>query len=93
MISTRLWENFSMIDSIQISGFTCRRRRIERCAKGSRQTNAYTLTHVGVDAVGHEFGLPIRGNEGDRAVALEARKADTLVELHVLHHHRLSFVT
>lgn len=29
MISTRLWENFSMTDSIQISGLTCRQRKGE----------------------------------------------------------------
>lgn len=29
MISTRLWENFSMTDSIQISGLTYRQRKKE----------------------------------------------------------------
>lgn len=29
-------------------------------------------TNVGVDAVGHEFRLPVRRDEGDRSVALKA---------------------
>lgn len=48
---------------------------------------------MGVDTVGHEFGFPVGRNEGDRSVTLKARETDTLVELHVLHHHGLSFVT
>lgn len=50
-------------------------------------------TNMGVDAVGHEFRLPIWRNEGDCSVTVEARETDTLVELHVLHHHCLSLVT
>lgn len=46
-----------------------------------------------VDAVGHEFRLPIRRNEGDRSVTLKARETNALVELHVLHRHRFAFVT
>lgn len=46
-----------------------------------------------VDAVGHELRLPVGRNEGDGSVALKAREPDALVELDVLHHHRLAFVT
>lgn len=48
---------------------------------------------MGVDAVGHEFRLPVWRNEGDCSITLKAGETDTLVELHILHHHCLSFVT
>lgn len=50
-------------------------------------------TDVRVDAVRHELGLPVRRDEGDGAVALEAGQTDALVELDVLHRHRLALVT
>ena len=50
-------------------------------------------TDVCVDAVGHELRLPVWRDEGDGAVALEAGQTDTLVELDILHGHRLALVT
>ena len=38
---------------------------------------------MSVEAIGHELKLSIRRDEGDRAVVLKARQADTLVELHI----------
>lgn len=40
---------------------------------------------LGVEAVGHELELAVRGDEGYRAVILEAGESDALVELDVLH--------
>lgn len=40
-------------------------------------------THVGVEAIGHELKLSIRGDEGDCPVVLEARETNALVELHI----------
>lgn len=40
---------------------------------------------LGVEAVGHEFELAVRGDEGDGAVVFESRQANALVELDVLH--------
>lgn len=50
-------------------------------------------TNMSVDAVGHEFRLPIWRDEGDCSVTLKARETYALVELHIFHHHCLPFVT
>ena len=50
-------------------------------------------TDVCVNSVGHELRLPVRRDEGDGAVTLEAGQTDTLVELDILHCHRLALVT
>ena len=44
-------------------------------------------THVCVEAVGHELKLPVRGDEGDGAVVLEAGQTHALVELDVFQLH------
>lgn len=49
-------------------------------------------TNMSIDTVGHQLRLSIRRNEGDSPVALETRESDALMELHILHHHRLPFV-
>lgn len=48
---------------------------------------------MGVDAVGHQFRLPVWRDEGDCTVALKTRETDTLVELNIFHHHCLPLVT
>lgn len=50
-------------------------------------------TYVSIDTVGHQLRLSIRRNEGDGSVALKTRESNALMELHILHHHRLPFVT
>lgn len=47
----------------------------------------------GVEAVGHELGLSVRGDEGDGAVVLEAGQTDTLMELDILQLYRLTFLS
>lgn len=42
------------------------------------------ITHVSVEAVGHELKLSVGRNEGDGAVVLKARQTDTLVKLDIL---------
>lgn len=46
--------------------------------------------HLCVQSVAHELEFAVRRDETDCAVILEARKSDTLVELHVLHLDRLA---
>ena len=45
---------------------------------------------LGVQAVRHELEVTIGGDEGNGAVSVEARQADTLVELDVFHLNSLS---
>lgn len=59
----------------------------------ARVRRRWAKAHVRVEAVGHELGLSVRGDEGDGAVALEARETHALMELDVLHDHRLPLVT
>ncbi len=40
---------------------------------------------MGVEAVGHQLELAVRGDEGDGAIILEPREANALVEFDVLH--------
>lgn len=42
------------------------------------------ITHMSVEAVGHELKLSVGRNEGDGAVVLKARQTDTLVKLDIL---------
>lgn len=51
------------------------------------------ITHVSVDAVGHEFRLSVRRDEGDGAVTLETGQTNTLVKLNVLHRYSLPLVS
>lgn len=55
--------------------------------------NVLKVTHVSVDAVGHEFRLSVRRDEGDGTVTLETGQTNTLVKLNVLHRYSLPFVS
>lgn len=88
MISTRLWENFSMTDSIQISGLTCRQRKGKfSLTLGSALAHplpwGLTLPDLGAEAVGHELKVTVRRDEGDGAIIVKARQPHTLVEFHI----------
>ena len=49
--------------------------------------------HRRAQAVGHQVERPVRGDEGHRAVGVEAGEAYALVELHVLQLHRLALAS
>lgn len=93
MISTRLWENFSMTDSIQINGLTCRQQKrkfLEVLGVGLRPLQwGFTLLHLGAQTVGHELEVAVGWDEGDSAVIVKAREPHALVEFHVLQLHGL----
>ena len=55
-----------------------------------RSFHPYKRFDGGREAVGHELELAVGRDEGDGTVVLEAREADTLVELDVLHLDRLA---
>lgn len=93
MISTRLWENFSMTDSIQINGLTCRQQKrkfLEALGVSLRPLQwGFTLLHLGAQTVGHELEVAVGRDEGDSAVIVKAREPHALVEFHVLQLHGL----
>lgn len=53
----------------------------------------YKRLHRGVEAVGHELTLSVRGDEGDGSIVLEARQTDTLMELDILQLYRLTLLS
>lgn len=65
----------------------------DTCTFSETQYEFIKVTHVSVDAVGHEFRLSVRRDEGDGAVTLETGQTNTLVKLNVLHRYSLPLVS